>query len=272
MTDAPKNPENKTLEDKVASYGEKVLSWTSPDRWLPKRKVPDPHEIIYGTLNDRVFANAVDTGIIIMLFFKVFYWISQFVDDTGSNQLMNNAILQGASQDQLTRIATDTDFFGNLFQSYALQLSFIGMIVVALWHYSATSPGKWLMRLRVVNEADGIPIKAGQAVLRYVSYFASPMLGLTIMLFLLPIIGAGIGTLVGFVIALAGFFWVGWDDKKQGWHDKIAGTAVIKVKHWQFKASKTSEYPVQPADEDEESDDIDEAAETPSDEKDSKES
>jgi uncharacterized RDD family membrane protein YckC len=27
-----------------------------------------------------------------------------------------------------------------------------------------------------------------------------------------------------------GIFWVGWDKRKQGWHDKIAGTLVIKEK------------------------------------------
>ncbi len=246
MTNAPKEPDNEKFEDKIAGYGEKVLSWTSPDRWLPKRKKPDPYDIVYGNLNDRMFANAMDTGIIIILFFKVFYWISQFVDDTGSNQLMNNAMMQGATQDQLTRIATETDFLANLFQSYVLQLSFVGMAVVALWHYTATTPGKWLMRLRVVNEADGMPIKAGQAILRYVSYFASPLIGMTVMFFLLPIVGTGTGMLAGFVVALIGFLWIGWDDKKQGWHDKIAGTAVIKVKHWQFKASDTSEYPAPP--------------------------
>jgi uncharacterized RDD family membrane protein YckC len=26
-----------------------------------------------------------------------------------------------------------------------------------------------------------------------------------------------------------GFFWIGWDPDKQGWHDKIAGTEVIRL-------------------------------------------
>jgi hypothetical protein len=26
-----------------------------------------------------------------------------------------------------------------------------------------------------------------------------------------------------------GFFWIGWDRDKQGWHDKIAGTVVVRV-------------------------------------------
>ena len=244
MTDEPEK--QNSMEDKVIAYSEKVLAWTSPDRWLPKRPKPDPHEIIYGNLNDRMFANAMDTGLVIILFFKVFYWLAGIVDETGSTQLMNSAISQGANQDQLLKIATETDFFGNLIQNYLLQFAVIGVTLVGLWHYSATSPGKWLMRLRVVNEADGMPIKAGQALLRYISYFASPMVGITVMFFILPIIGPSFAMLAGFVIGLLGFLWIGWDSKKQGWHDKIAGTAVIKVKHWQFKASDSSEYPAPP--------------------------
>jgi uncharacterized RDD family membrane protein YckC len=34
--------------------------------------------------------------------------------------------------------------------------------------------------------------------------------------------------LSGLVLFL-GFFWIGWDHEKQGWHDKIAGTVVVKV-------------------------------------------
>lgn len=25
-----------------------------------------------------------------------------------------------------------------------------------------------------------------------------------------------------------GFFWIAWDKRKQGWHDKLSGTVVIK--------------------------------------------
>ena len=35
--------------------------------------------------------------------------------------------------------------------------------------------------------------------------------------------------LMGFVFFL-GLFWVAWDKKKQGWHDKLAKTVVIKKK------------------------------------------
>jgi uncharacterized RDD family membrane protein YckC len=31
------------------------------------------------------------------------------------------------------------------------------------------------------------------------------------------------------VVLFLGFLWVAWDPGKEGWHDKIAGTAVIKL-------------------------------------------
>ena len=29
-------------------------------------------------------------------------------------------------------------------------------------------------------------------------------------------------------VGLLGFLWVAWDPRKQGWHDKLAGTYVVK--------------------------------------------
>ena len=50
----------------------------------------------------------------------------------------------------------------------------------------------------------GHPISIGKAIARYLSYFISAI-GLCI-----------------------GYLWVGWDPKKQGWHDHIAGTVVVR--------------------------------------------
>ena len=30
------------------------------------------------------------------------------------------------------------------------------------------------------------------------------------------------------VVLFLGFFWIAWDKEKQGWHDKIAGTVVVR--------------------------------------------
>lgn len=78
--------------------------------------------------------------------------------------------------------------------------------VVYFWTSSGQTPGKMLVGLKVVNADTGQLIDPGTAVLRYVGYLASSIaLGL-------------------------GFLWIIWDPKKEGWHDKIAKTRVIKTK------------------------------------------
>ena len=35
------------------------------------------------------------------------------------------------------------------------------------------------------------------------------------------------------VVFFLGFLWIAWDPDKQGWHDKIAGTVVLRLPHSQ---------------------------------------
>ena len=37
-----------------------------------------------------------------------------------------------------------------------------------------------------------------------------------------------VGKIVSGLVFNLGYVWVAFDDKKQGWHDKIAGTYVVK--------------------------------------------
>ena len=64
------------------------------------------------------------------------------------------------------------------------------------------TPGKMLLGLQVIND-DGTPLSFGTAFLRAVGYLVS-----------------------GAILNL-GFIWAAFDKRKQGWHDKIAGTVVI---------------------------------------------
>lgn len=38
-----------------------------------------------------------------------------------------------------------------------------------------------------------------------------------------------VGRLLSFLVLFIGYFWMLWDPQKQTWHDKIAGTVVVKV-------------------------------------------
>jgi uncharacterized RDD family membrane protein YckC len=66
------------------------------------------------------------------------------------------------------------------------------------------TPGKLLMSCHVVDAKTGNRISVLQAILRYFGYIIS-LLSLCL-----------------------GFLWIIWDKRKQGFHDKIAGTVVIQ--------------------------------------------
>jgi len=98
---------------------------------------------------------------------------------------------------------------------YAVFFPCYGMAVLVnaayfTYFYGTTgqTPGKKLLGLKVVR-TDGKPMTPGIAFLRWVGYIISK----------LPF--------------FLGFIWVAFDGRKQGWHDKIAGTYVIKTSRYQ---------------------------------------
>lgn len=77
------------------------------------------------------------------------------------------------------------------------------LFILWFWIAHAATPGKMLIDCKIVDAKTGKPITFKQALLRYLGYILSVMsLGL-------------------------GFLWILWDDRKQGWHDKIANTVVV---------------------------------------------
>ena len=79
--------------------------------------------------------------------------------------------------------------------------------IVLFWVYRQATPGKMAIGARIVDARTGAPPGTGQLVGRYLGYFVS-----TIPLCL-------------------GLLWVAFDPRKQGWHDKLAGTVVVRSKH-----------------------------------------
>jgi uncharacterized RDD family membrane protein YckC len=79
--------------------------------------------------------------------------------------------------------------------------------VVAFWLYKQATPGKMAVSARVVDAKTGNTMTVGQSIGRYLAYFVSTIpLGL-------------------------GLIWVAFDPKKQGWHDKLAGTVVVRTRN-----------------------------------------
>lgn len=78
--------------------------------------------------------------------------------------------------------------------------------VILFWIYKSATPGKMMLGARVVDADTGAPLTPGQAALRYLGYFVS---------------------IIPFFLGLV---WVGIDARKQGWHDKLARTVVVRRK------------------------------------------
>lgn len=81
-------------------------------------------------------------------------------------------------------------------------LPFIGVIL--FWVYKSATPGKMVIKAQIVDAKTGNKPSVKQSVIRYLGYFVST-------------IPFGLGLM-----------WVGWDKRKQGWHDKLANTVVVK--------------------------------------------
>ena len=90
-------------------------------------------------------------------------------------------------------------------------LPFIAVII--LWRSKGATPGKMLIKATIVDEESLGEASTKQLVIRYFAYILS-----AIPLFL-------------------GYFWAGWDEKKQTWHDKLAHTVVVQPKKTPKKKS-----------------------------------
>jgi uncharacterized RDD family membrane protein YckC len=75
---------------------------------------------------------------------------------------------------------------------------------IGMWTWKGATVGAMVLRLKVVR-VDGQPLDFGTALVRAVSAFISAA-----ALFL-------------------GFFWAGWTKERQSWHDRIAGTCVVRM-------------------------------------------
>jgi len=118
------------------------------------------------------------------------------------------AFFIGAMSGENSNWITDLPNPEILFSVVIIVLIFITVLAITYFTYfhglTGRTPGKMLLGLQVVNE-DGTPVTFGIAFLRSVGYLVSSLL------FTFP----------------AGFIWAAFDKRKQGWHDKIAGTVVI---------------------------------------------
>ncbi|MGD2078680.1 MAG: RDD family protein [Chloroflexota bacterium] len=77
-----------------------------------------------------------------------------------------------------------------------------GIYYIFFWTLLGQTPGKMLLGVRIVS-LDGSQLTLWQSLRRYVGYYLSAL------------------------ALYAGYWWVLIDNRRQGWHDKLAGTIVV---------------------------------------------
>ncbi len=81
---------------------------------------------------------------------------------------------------------------------------FPAVAVILFWVYRQATPGKMAIGARIVDAKTLGKPSTGQLIGRYLAYYVS----------IIPL--------------MLGIIWVGIDSRKQGFHDKLAGTLVIR--------------------------------------------
>lgn len=127
----------------------------------------------------RVVAALIDTVLILLIIIPILIGIY------GSAYFSGTSLIQGA-------------------WDFLLSYIFPAIAVIVFWTYKSATPGKMILKIKIVDANTGGKPSTAQFIGRYLAYYVSTI----------PL--------------LLGLIWVGFDKRKQGWHDKLAGTVVVK--------------------------------------------
>ena len=118
----------------------------------------------------------------------------------GINSFLANVVIS-----QLDRAVTMDDLNNLLLVYYLITLALSLTYYIGFLRYGGQTFGKMALGIRVVR-TNGESLRWRDAILRYIGY-------------ILNTFSFGIG-----------FLWILIDERRQGWHDKMAGTIVIKTR------------------------------------------
>ena len=156
-----------------------------------------PEDLVYVGFWLRFLASMVDTVLVLFIVLPLVQLI--YGSDSVQSELLFRDPQQALMQDPLGfLIKGPLDFI--------ISWIFPAIAVVAFWIYRSATPGKMIIGAKIVDAHTlGMPTN-WQLIGRYFGYYIA-------MLPLIPPLG---------------MVWVAFDRRKQGWHDKLAGTLVVR--------------------------------------------
>lgn len=180
---------------------------------------PAQKQIVYASFMTRVLASLVDTILSFFVLYPTFapvmryFYAGQKPDDIFAPIVKDAAMHNRTPIESMQFFLTDPRFQSLLIDGgllyklavlYVIQIIFIGALLLLFWHLKGATPGKMLLNIKIVDQHTFEYPTSQQCIIRFLGYFVS------------------------FFGVLLGFFWIAIDPKKQGWHDKMAKTVVIK--------------------------------------------
>ncbi len=186
------------------------------------RKIDEKYKK-YASLNRRAFAATIDTFIamftispIIELILKYSVQVREITEEELS-AIHNNPDPQ-SKYTEFKRLLIESGKLSEFLLSSSLQ---IGLLIIAsaiCWKIWSATPGKMLLRMKIVDAETEKPMSNRQIIIRALGYIPSCM------------------------VFFLGIIWIYFNKRKQGWHDKMANTVVIIT-----SKNKTKDLPKEPA-------------------------
>jgi uncharacterized RDD family membrane protein YckC len=174
------------------------------------QSIPDWHEKArYVGFFARALAVLIDTAALALPLAFIYALLDGFVwSGSGLTQQDFELLLAQAegnaqaAQDLLLRLHESGVIARQLIVELGV-ITAVSVLFIWLWSRYAASPGKMLLKMRIVDATTGRTPTVGQNTKRYLGYFVST----------LP--------------CMFGFLRIAWHKRKQGWHDHMAHTVVV---------------------------------------------
>ena len=162
-----------------------------------------------GSFHARITASVIDLFILLLALLPLSNILNVFLFGEETFNALYTEVsnsMGGANSEALYRKLIEANCFSKYIILNLITLSFTMVYFLVFWIKCDTSPGKWLMGLKIVDEKTGRSPTIGQYFIRIFSYFLSA----------LPL--------------MIGFIMINYSKTRQGLHDKIAGTYVLHFK------------------------------------------
>ncbi len=179
----------------------------------------------YASFNRRMLAVTVDSVLLMLLIapiVEVLFTLSYGPPPITLEELRRQMQMQPSQEEAAAyfwEVLRTTGFLERYVAKSLIQLLVLLGLTGWCWSKWSATPGKMLLRIKVVNADTEQPITTRQIFLRLLGYIVSGP-------------------------SLVGIFWIGIDKRRQGWHDKIANTVVVVVPWNSAKERKINKKPL----------------------------